>query len=104
MNKVLMSLSLSAFILSGICFAQTPPTTDNSSTAAPAATTPTVIRPVHHVGPITKAKHRLILAKQSLEDAPNNYGGHKAQAIADINLALIEVQACLDFNKTVIKQ
>ena len=38
-------------------------------------------------------------AKQDLEKAAHDYGGHKAAAIADINSALQELQAALDSDK-----
>jgi len=97
MNKVLMSLLFSAFILTGTSFAQTPP---------PAATPEPVAAPavaaVHHEHhpEIHKAMRKLRGAKADLEKAAHDYGGHKAKAIAAIDEALSELKAALDFDKT----
>jgi len=102
MNKVLMSLLFSAFILTGTSYAQTPPPAE----AAPASTVtaPEVTKPEHrehheHHPELHKAMRKLRGAKQDLEKAAHDYGGHKAAAIADINSALQELQAALDSDK-----
>ena len=92
MNKVLMSLLFAAFMLTGQSFAQTPPPVE-----APAAA-PVAVKPVHHEHhpEIHKAMRKLRGAKQDLEKAAQDYGGHKAKAIEAINQALVELQAALN--------
>jgi len=104
MNKVLMSLLFGAFILTGSSFAQTPPPADTSAAApvaAPAASAPVVAKTHHmHAPEIHKAMRKLRGAKQDLEKAAHDYGGHKAKAIEAINQALDELNAALDSEKS----
>ena len=89
MNKVLLSLLGAAFILTGVSFAQTPP-------PAPAAAPVVAAAPaVHHERhpEIHKAMRKLRMVKQDLEKAANDFGGHKAKAIAAIDEALGELKA-----------
>jgi hypothetical protein len=95
MNKVLMSLLFGTFILTGTTFAQTPPP---AVVAAPAGTPVVVVHHDHHPE-IHKAMRRLRSAKLDLEKATNDYGGHKAKAIAAIVAALDELHAALEFDK-----
>ena len=92
MKKVLMSLLFGAFFLTGTCFAQAP-----SPAQEPAV--PVAVKPVHHEHhpEIHKAMRKLRGAKQDLEQAAQDYGGHKAKAIEAIDLALAELQAALRF-------
>ena len=92
MNKILMSLLFSAFILTGISFAQTPP-------PAPAAVA--VEKPMHreHHPELHKAIRKLKGAKMDLEKAAHDFGGHKAKAIGAIDQAIVELQAALEFDK-----
>jgi len=98
MNKVLMSLLFGAFILTGTSFAQTP-----TPAAAPAAEAPAeVVKPAshhEHHPELVKARRKLRGAKQDLEKAAHDYGGHKAKAIEAINQALEEISAALEFDK-----
>jgi hypothetical protein len=97
MNKVLMSLLFSAFILTGTSFAQTPP-----PVAAPVAVVPVAVKPAHHEHhpELRKALHKLREAKQDLEKAAHDYGGHKVKAIEAIDHAIDEIQGALDFAKS----
>jgi hypothetical protein len=92
MKKVLMSLLFGAFILTGQSFAQTPP-------PAQGPVAPVAVKPVHHEhrSEIHKAMTKLRGAKQDLEKAAQDYGGHKARAVEAINQALAELQAALNF-------
>ena len=100
MNKVLMSLVVGSFILTGSSFAQTtPPPADSSATpAAPAApataAAPEVVKPAHHEHhpEIHKAMRKLRSAKLDLQKAAHDYDGHKAKAIAAIDEALAELK------------
>lgn len=93
-----MSLLFGAFILTGTCLAQTPPPTQApvSPTAVPVA-----VKPVHHEHhqEIHKAMRKLKGAKEELEKASSNYGGHKVKAIEAINHALAELQEALNSAK-----
>jgi hypothetical protein len=96
MNKVLMSLLFSAaFILTGTSFAQTPPP---AVVAAPAGGPVVAVHHDHHPE-IHRAIHKLRTAKSDLEKAADDYGGHKAKAIAAIDAALEELHAALEFVK-----
>lgn len=102
MNKVLMSLLFSAFLLTGVSFAQTPPQAD--APAAPAAASSAAVKPVkpahrEHHSEIHKAMRKLRGAKQDLEKAAHDFGGHKAKAIEAINKALEELRAAAESDK-----
>ena len=45
------------------------------------------------------ALHKLEKARQDLEKAAHNYGGHRVKAIQDIDLAIQELRAALKFEK-----
>ena len=99
MNKVLLSLFFGAFILIGTSYAQTP-----TPAAAPAAEAPEPMKHDHHEHrehhpEIHKAMKKLRGAKQDLEKAAHDFGGHKAKAIGAIDHALEELQEALDFDK-----
>ena len=99
MKKVLMSLLFGAFILAGTCFAQAPSPAE--APAGPAAA-PVAVKPVHHErhAEVHKAMRKLRGAKQDLEKAAQEYGGHKAKAIEAIDKALEELRAALESDKT----
>jgi hypothetical protein len=96
MNKVLMSLFFSAFIVTVPGFAQNPPPAPASTPAAPVA-----VKPAHHERhpEIHKAMRKLRGAKADLEKAASDFGGHKAAAIEAINKALAELHEALTFDK-----
>ena len=96
MKKVLISLLFGAFIFTGISYAQTPPPAQ-----APVVAASEGVKPAHREKhpELHKAMHKLRDAKQTLEKAGHEYGGHKAKAVAAINEALQEVQAALDTEK-----
>jgi hypothetical protein len=98
MNKVLMPLLFSAFILTGTSFAQTPPPAADQPAAAPVAAAPETVKPAHHMHApeIHKAMRKLRGAKADLEKAAHDYGGHRVKAIEDINQALEELKAALE--------
>ena len=97
MKKVLMSLLLGAFLLTGISFAQTPPSTE--APAAPeAASSATVKQPVRHPE-VHRAIRRLKSAKQDLEKVTHSYSGHKAKAMEAIDKALEELRAIVGPDK-----
>jgi len=100
MNKILLSLLFAAFILTGSAYAQTPPPAASPTPATPAATTEEV-KPAHHLHhpELHKALRKLKAAKQDLEKAAHDYGGHKAKAIESIDAAIAELQAALDSAK-----
>lgn len=95
MNKVLLSVLFSAFIFTGISFAQTPPP------AAPVVTAPETVKPAHHERhpELRRAIHKLRLAKQDLEKAAHDYGGHKAKAIEAIDTAIEELNDAIASDK-----
>jgi hypothetical protein len=99
MNKVLMSMLFSAFFLTGSSFAQAP--TPAEAPAVPAVAVPETVKPVHHMHnqEIHKAIHKLRGAKQDLEKAAHDFGGHKAKAIEAIDRALEELNAALEFDR-----
>ena len=100
MNKVLMSLLVSAFILTGTSFAQNPPPAAAPAVPAPAATeTAKPAKHHEHHSDLHKAMRKLRGAKQDLEKAAHDYGGHKAKAIESIDAAIAELQAALDSAK-----
>jgi hypothetical protein len=98
MNKVLMSLLFAAFIFTGTTFAQTPPpATTPVPAAAPAVEAPKSHH--EHHPEIHKAMRKLRGAKDDLQKAAHDFGGHKAKAIAAIDEALAELHAALDYDK-----
>jgi hypothetical protein len=98
MKKVLMSLLFGAFILTGTCLAQTPPPAQAPVSPAEA---PVAVKSTHHEHhpEIHKAMRKLRGAKEDLEKASSNYGGHKVKAIEAINHALAELQEALSSAK-----
>ena len=100
MNKVLLTLLVGAFILTGSSYAQNPPP---APIAAPADTTEPTKPAVHHEQQrhpeLHKAMRKLRAAKQDLEKATKDYGGHKAKAIEAIDKALEELKAAVDSEK-----
>ena len=96
MNKVLMSLLFGSFILTGSAYAQNPP-----PVATTAVATPVAVKPAHHDRhpEIHKAMRKLKEAKEDLDKAARDFGGHKVKAIAAINQALAELHAGLEFDK-----
>ena len=96
MKKVLMSLLFGALFLTGACFAQTPPPVEAPAIAGVA------VKAVHHEHhpEIHKAMRKLRGAKQDLEKATQEYGGHKAKAMEAIDKALEELRAALESDKT----
>ncbi len=99
MNKILMSLLFSTFILTGQSFAQTPP--PDATPAAPEAAAPAAVKSEHHEHhpEIHKAIRKLRGAKSDLGKAAHDYAGHKAKAIEAINQALAELRAAIDSDK-----
>lgn len=95
MDKVLMSLLFSAFLLTGVSFAQTPPP------AAPPVAAPTGAPvAIHHHDrhpEIHRALRRLRSAKEDLQKASHDYGGHRDAALGFVNQAIAELQAALSY-------
>ena len=96
MNKVIMSLIVAAFILTGTSFAQTPP-----AAPAPAAKATEKEKASHHEhhSELHKALRKLKAVKQDLEKASHEYGGHKAKAIEAIDQAIEEIKTALESEK-----
>jgi len=90
-----MPLLFSAFILTGISFAQTPPP------AAPPVAAVEKEKPMRHEHhpELHKAIRKLKAAKMDLQKAAHDFGGHKARAIGAIDQAIVELQAALEFDK-----
>ncbi len=101
MNKVLMSMLVGCFILTGTSFAQT----QAAPAAAPApVAAPEAVKPVHHERgehhpELHKALRKLRAAKQDLEKASHDYGGHRVKAIEAINHAIEELNDALQIDK-----
>jgi hypothetical protein len=95
MKKILITFLFGAFILAGVSFAQTPPP---AAGAAPATVKPSVMHHEHHPE-IHKAIRKLKGAKEDLEKAEHDYGGHRVKAIEAINQALEELRAALESDK-----
>ena len=110
MKKVLAVIATSGFLAAGLLvmpsvFAQaTDQATVTTATAtAPAATTPVPAgqKAKHHERhpELHKALRNLKSAKQDLEKAAHDFGGHKAAAIQAINQAIGELEAALHYDK-----
>jgi len=101
MNKVLMTLLFSAFILTGTCYAQAPAAApaDAPAVAAPEKEKPAKHHEREHAPELHKALHKLKAAKQDLEKAAHDYDGHKAKAIEAVDHAISEIQEALDVEK-----
>jgi hypothetical protein len=98
MNKVLMSLLFSAFILTGVSFAQTPPPAAPAEPAAAASSAAPVMHHEHHPE-LRKAMRKLRGAKEDLQKATHDYGGHRVKAIEAIDAALAELKEAIAFDK-----
>jgi hypothetical protein len=102
MNKVLMSLVFGAFIVAGQAFAQNPPpAAAQPAAAAPVVAAPETVKPAHHEhhADLHKAMRKLRGAKDDLQKAAHDFGGHKAKAIAAIDEALSELKAAMEYDK-----
>jgi len=84
-----------AFILTGSSFAQTTPP---ATPVVPATVKPSVMHHEHHPE-IHKAMRKLRGAKEDLEKAEHDFGGHRLKAIEAINQALEELRAALESDK-----
>jgi hypothetical protein len=87
----------SAFLLTGISFAQTPPPA--APVAVAPAGAPVTVHHEHHPE-IHKAMRKLRGAKADLEKAAHDYAGHRVAAINLINQALEELKAALESDKS----
>ena len=107
MNKVLMSLLFSAFVLTGASFAQNPPPAASTPVAPAAAPADVAVeKPKHehhaasgHHSEIRKAMRKLRAAKEDLEKASRDFAGHRAAAIGYIEQALAELKTAVDSDK-----
>jgi len=100
MNKVLMSLLVSAFILTGTSFAQNPPPAAAPAVPAPAATeTAKPAKHHEHHSDLHKAMRKLKDAREDLQKAAKDFGGHKMKAIEAIDKAIEELKAAMEFDK-----
>ena len=108
MIKVLMALLVGIFVLTSSSFAQpTPAATPATPAAAPAveAQKPVAEKSAgkhehhEHHPELRKAIRKLRTAKQDLEKASSEYGGHKAKAIEAIEQALVELKEALESDK-----
>jgi hypothetical protein len=46
---------------------------------------------------VTRAMHDIEMSIKSLNEAPDDFGGHKGQALADLRQALISLRKALYF-------
>jgi hypothetical protein len=92
MKKVLLGAGMGVFLATVPCFAQTPP----AAVPAEVATT----RHHHERHPeLHKAMKELRDAKDHLEKAAHDFGGHRVKAIEAINHAIEEVHDAMEFDK-----
>ncbi|MBF0512033.1 MAG: hypothetical protein HQL13_06885 [Candidatus Omnitrophica bacterium] len=87
MNQLLLSLVIAAFVLTGSCFAQAPQSaaapSPSSAPAAAVENAKSVGKPAgHHERhpELHKALRKLKIAKQDLEKAAHDFGGHRVKA------------------------
>jgi len=95
MKKIFITFLFGAFILAGVSFAQTPPPT---APATPVVVKPNAMHHEHHPE-LHKAMRKLRGAKEDLEKADHDFGGHRVKAIEAIDRALEELRAALEFDK-----
>jgi len=90
-----------AFLLTATSFAQTPPPAADAAPAAAVAAPE--VKPAHHEHEkhpeLRKALRKLRGAKQDLEKAAHDFGGHKAKALEAINTAIEEIKSALESDK-----
>ena len=98
MKKVFIMFLFGAFILTGVSFAQTPPPAAPVPAATPVAMKSGAGHHEHHPE-IHKAMRKLRGAKEDLEKADHDYGGHRVKAIAAIDKALQELKEALESDK-----
>jgi hypothetical protein len=94
MKKILVMFIFAAFILTGLCFAQTTVPAPVAASAKPAV----AVHHEHHPE-IHKAMRKLKAAKEDLEKAEHDYGGHRVKAIEAINHAIQELKEALESDK-----
>ena len=71
-----------------------------SATPAPVVTLAPVVVTAHEPHPeIWAAIHSLEHAKEHLQHAAHDFGGHRVDAIAAIDAALGQLHTCLDYDK-----
>ncbi len=112
MKKLLAVILMSLFLISGLLlmpyvFAQSSPQTissGNAPAAGPTISTPMVQKAEHRERnerhpAIHAAIRKLRAAKEDLEKAAHDYGGHRSKAIQAIDVALKELEEALRFDK-----
>lgn len=95
MKKIFIMFLFGAFILTSTSFAQTTPP---AAPVAPAMVKPNVMHHEHHPE-IHKAMRKLKAAKEDLQKAEHDFGGHRVKAIEAIDRALEELRAALESDK-----
>jgi hypothetical protein len=95
MKKIFVMFLFAAFIFTGVSFAQTTPP------AAPAAASakPEVAAHHEHHPELHKAMRKLKAAKEDLQKAEHDYGGHRVKAIEAIDHAIQELKEALETDK-----
>ena len=96
LTVILSGIMITGFLMTSCLFAQTPP-------PAAATTTPVSMqgkREHRERHPeINKALRKLRAAKEDLEKAAHDFGGHRVAAIQAIDQAIRELEAALQFDK-----
>ncbi len=92
------ALALATFGVTAL--AQTPPSPEPppSTTPPPAGVPPTTGHHEHH-STIRAAIHALEKAKAELEHADHDFGGHRADALAECDKAIEQLHLALQFDK-----
>lgn len=100
-HRILIVLALVAVVLA-LSFAVSVPTAPAASAAsvvAPATTTPTATPAPEPHPEIREAMASLRHAKEHLQHAAHDFGGHREEAIRAIDAAQHQLEVCLEYDK-----
>jgi len=96
MNKRHLTLSLLAAVLAAAPLARAQAPAAQTETPAQGQTAPR--KPGRHPH-VRRARRALEAAKRQLEQAAQDYGGHRAKALELVNQAIAEVDQALEYAK-----
>jgi hypothetical protein len=101
MKKILLLLSVFVISVSFLFAGQPPPKISIEviiGTRPPAPNEAQLMRAEESRHPnVTRAMHDIEMSIKSLNDAPDDFGGHKGQALADLKQGLISLRKALYF-------
>jgi hypothetical protein len=102
-TRIVCLLALASLILAFAFMASTPAAPNNAKAPAAPAATPlpaaTTATPAEPHPEIREALGALRRAKEHMEHAAHDFGGHRVEAIEATNQAIRQLELCLKFDK-----